>query len=138
MALVFQFAAQVDNAGQQAIDVTNYAPELWGQVFKGEMKLRDAARVARERKPAPPERTNVLLLSEPDESISEWSASQVLDFLRNLRKGITERRSAANAERHRRQWNNIAVLKHELENLLNWIETELDKLPQQLARRVAS
>lgn len=50
-------------------------------------------------------------------------------FLKNMRREITRRREEANAQRAKRNWQHDAVLKMELVRLLNWIETELDKLP---------
>jgi hypothetical protein len=49
-------------------------------------------------------------------------------FLVDLRGEITRRRKENNAKREQRRWNVEAILKVELVNLLDWIESELDKI----------
>jgi len=51
------------------------------------------------------------------------------DFLRHLRAEIIRRRKENNDERRRVRWNSDAVMSREQTDLLNWIETELDRVP---------
>jgi len=68
-------------------------------------------------------------ICDGEQELKGWSGDGILQFLGNLRRTITEKRKAAHAERHRRQWNVNIVISRELENLVEWIETELDRLP---------
>jgi hypothetical protein len=58
-----------------------------------------------------------------------WTPQDVAVFLRNLRLAIAKTRTANKIEHTRRQWNTDAVLKHELIKLIDFIESELDKVP---------
>lgn len=54
--------------------------------------------------------------------------ANLIAFFKNLRHEITSRREANKAERAKRNWNVDAVLKVELVKLLDWIESELDRV----------
>jgi transcriptional regulator with XRE-family HTH domain len=69
-----------------------------------------------------------LLIDARNAGVEARYTSGIAADYRQLRAGIAARRKAANAERYRRQWNLDKVVKRELEDLVEWIEEELDKL----------
>jgi hypothetical protein len=71
-------------------------------------------------------------ICDGEQELKAWSGNGILQFLTDLRRTITEKRKAAHAERYRRQWNLDKVVKRELEDLVEWIETELDRLPHKV------
>jgi len=50
------------------------------------------------------------------------------EFYANMRQEITRRRKENNAQKLRRNWNHEGTLKIELIRLIDWIESELDKI----------
>ena len=58
---------------------------------------------------------------QPLPELNGWSPKEVLVFLTNLRSTIREKRSAAHAERERRNWNLSEMIKHELLLLIEFI-----------------
>jgi transcriptional regulator with XRE-family HTH domain len=69
----------------------------------------------------------LLIQARGQGEVKRYTSGIAADY-RRLRAGIAARRKAAHAERHRRQWNLDKVVKRELEDLVEWIETELDKI----------
>lgn len=55
-------------------------------------------------------------------------------LLRQLRAEITRRRKENKDQRAKRNWNSELILKREQSDLLDWIETELDRLTETLSR----
>jgi transcriptional regulator with XRE-family HTH domain len=69
-----------------------------------------------------------LLIAAQDQLASQ--EGEVLRFLRNLRKTIQQKRAAAHALHYERKWNSDAVLTLEVVKLVDWIEAQLDTLPE--------
>jgi hypothetical protein len=57
------------------------------------------------------------------------AGQSIQNFLRHLRAEIIRRRKENNDERRRVRWNSDAIMSREQTDLLNWIETELDRVP---------
>jgi len=53
----------------------------------------------------------------------------LVDFLRHLRAEIRRRRKENHDENSKRKWRSELILKGEQKALLDWIETQLDRLP---------
>lgn len=61
-------------------------------------------------------------------SLSLKDESAIRAELRRLREEITRRRKANHDEYQKKRWHHEAVAKHDQSTLLDWIETELDRI----------
>lgn len=59
----------------------------------------------------------------------DLNSFSVVGFLKNLRADLTRRRKENSDERQKRRWNPDNLDKREQSKLLDWIETELDRVP---------
>jgi hypothetical protein len=60
----------------------------------------------------------------------ELSYTSIAAYLRSLRDEITRRRKENHDEFRKRRWNSELILKREQTSLLDWIEEQLDRIPQ--------
>jgi ParB-like chromosome segregation protein Spo0J len=136
---------------EQALAVAEHAPEMVEEVKNGKKRLKDAARVAQERKAAkgPQQRrpepnyldaktklighAHDVLKKYPQKRVETSAAiTQVLqpgekaatEFIRSTYKEFTRLRREADLAPKNRPWNNDHILKMDLVRVLYWVENE--------------
>lgn len=98
----------------QAIAVKKHAPELIDQVTRGQMKLKHAAKIARQRQP----------VTRP-QAHRNRSAEEPMDLIRRVYREMKRRRREADFGNSTRLWNPDGISQLHLSKVLAWAEDEL-------------